>query len=37
MEIKIYKSPQAEVIEVDVQSVLCQSNGYPTEFEEENE
>ena len=25
MEIKTYKSPQAEVIEVNVQSVLCQS------------
>ena len=25
MEIKIYKSPQAEVIEVNVQGVLCGS------------
>ena len=25
MEIKNYKAPQAEVIEVNVQSVLCQS------------
>lgn len=27
MEIKDYKAPQAEVIEVNVQNVLCQSDG----------
>lgn len=27
MEIKIYRSPRAEVIEVNIQSVLCQSGG----------
>ena len=37
MEIKTYKAPQAKVIEVKVNSMLCTSPGYPTEFEEENE
>ena len=35
-----YRAPQAKVLEVKGQSVLCSSNpnpGYPTEFEEENE
>ena len=27
MEIKAYKSPQAEVIEVSVHNILCQSDG----------
>ncbi len=34
---KTYKAPKAQVIEVKVQSMLCTSPGYPTEFEEENE
>lgn len=37
MEIINYKAPQIEVVEVKSQSVLCQSLGYPTEFQEENE
>lgn len=32
-----YYAPQAKVIEVKIQSVVCTSPGYPTEFEEENE
>lgn len=34
---KSYKAPKAQVVEVKAQSVLCSSNGYPTEFEEEND
>lgn len=32
MEIKDYKAPRAEVIEVNVQNVLCQSNGNTERF-----
>ena len=35
--IKRYKAPKAQVVEVKAQSVLCSSDGYPTEFEEEND
>ena len=34
---KAYKAPRTKVIEVNAQSLLCQSNGYPIEFEEEND
>lgn len=35
--IKSYKAPKAQVVEVKARSVLCGSDGYPTEFEEEND
>ena len=35
--IKRYKVPKAQVVEIKTQSVLCGSDGYPTEFEEEND
>lgn len=35
--IKSYKSPKAQIVEVMAHGVLCSSDGYPTEFEEEND
>ena len=35
--IKSYKAPKAQIVEVKAHSVLCSSDGYPTEFEEEND
>lgn len=33
MEIKDYKAPQADLIEVNAQSVLCQSTGNTEKFD----